>query len=280
MHNVFATGTTDYSIDHVVSTSLNMPNYHFHDLYEIYFSLSSNIKCFINDRVYPVEYGDIFLFSPSDFHKFVVTDNTRYERYFLLFSREYILPLCTEKTNLLKCFENRDNELCHRLNLKGTDLNKFISLLQSAQNFSNCSDYGSDLNKKIILAQLLMVINSFIQREDFISLPKLEDKNDKVWPILKYIDENLNESLTLEHLSNKFFISKYYMEVIFKKSIGFSINEYIINKRILKAKELLKMNIPVSKVSEEIGFNSDSHFIRTFKKLVGISPKQYYKTVK
>jgi AraC-like DNA-binding protein len=270
----------DYTVNHIISTSLHMPNFHFHDLYEIYFSLTSNINCFINDRVYPVERGDVFLFSPTDFHKFVVPENLRYERYFLLFNREYITPLCTEKTNLLQCFESRENSFYHKIHLKEEELENFSSLLKEAQNYSDFNTYGYDIKKKFTLAQILMVINSLSHNKEITSTMKQEDKHTKIWPILKYIDDNLNQTLTLDHLASNFYISKYYMEVIFKSSIGFSINEYIVNKRILKSKELLKKNTTVSQVAEMVGFNSDSHFIRTFKKLVGISPKQYAKTVK
>jgi YesN/AraC family two-component response regulator len=64
---------------------------------------------------------------------------------------------------------------------------------------------------------------------------------------------------------------------IFKKATGFSVNEYIINCRIIKARELLKENLPVSKTGEMVGYCNVSHFIRTFSKLTGLSPKQYAK---
>lgn len=271
--------TLDFSINHTISTSWNMKNFHFHDLYEIYFSLSSGVNCFINDRIYTVEKGDIFLFSPSDFHKLVIQSNINYDRYFLLFSPEYIRPLCSDKTDLLKCFENRTSDFCPRLHLSEENCINFVNLLDKAHSYSNSVDYGSDVMKKLALTQILVFINSFYEKEDVKPLSKKEAMNTKIWPIIHYIDENLNENLTLDFLSSNFYISKYYMESLFKNTIGFSINEYIINKRILKSKELLKKNIPVSRVAEMVGFNSDSHFIRTFKKLIGISPKKYSKLI-
>jgi YesN/AraC family two-component response regulator len=95
--------------------------------------------------------------------------------------------------------------------------------------------------------------------------------------ILEYINQHLNECLSLDKLSGVFYLNKYYLSHIFKNSTGFSVNEYIINRRILKSRELLKQNNSVSKVSEMVGFNNYCHFIRTFKKLVGMSPKQYAK---
>ncbi len=56
---------------------------------------------------------------------------------------------------------------------------------------------------------------------------------------------------------------------------GFSIYDYIINLRIIKAKDLLREQIAVSTVCELVGFGSYSNFIRTFSKRVGISPGQY-----
>lgn len=270
----------DFSANHLISTNLHMPNFHFHDLYEVYFSLTSDIKCFINNRFYPVEKGDIFLFSSADFHRFVVPENTYYERYFLLFSGEYIKPLCTNDTNLLQCFENRGTDFSHRIHLNEVECLKFVELLETSKHYSESKAYGSDISKKISLAQILIFISSFYKRDSTLILSKCEGKNERVWPIIKYIDDNIANNLSLDLLSSYFYISKYYMEVMFKNTVGLSINEYIVHKRILKAKIFLKNNLSVGQVAEIVGFNSDSHFIRTFKKLVGISPKQYAKRVK
>ena len=54
-------------------------------------------------------------------------------------------------------------------------------------------------------------------------------------------------------------------------------NEYIIMTRVMKARSYLTEGIPVLKICELVGYSDESHFIRTFKKIMGITPKQYSK---
>lgn len=271
--------TTDISIKHNISTTWTMSNFHFHDLYEIYFCLSDGIKCFVNDRLYDVNKNDLFLFNSEDFHKLVVPQGHQYERYVLLFSPHYIDLLSTESTDLLKCFKNTSSSSYHKIHFTDEEADTFKSLLDRTEFYCRSNEYGSDVYKRLILAEILIFINEFYANSAAVPKVQQDYTYNKVKPIISFIDENIKENITLDYLTSKFYISKYYLERIFKQATGCSVNEYIINKRILNSKKLLKDNMPISQVAELIGFNSDSHFIRTFKKLVGITPKQYAKSI-
>ena len=94
---------------------------------------------------------------------------------------------------------------------------------------------------------------------------------------MDYIQENLTEPLTLDQISNKFYISKHYLCRIFKSATGFSVMEYIIHSRILRARQLLQEGVSVQQAGELSGFSDNSHFIRTFGNLTGTSPGRYAK---
>ena len=267
----------DYLIKYAKGTSSNTNKFHFHDLYEIYFSLSDNIKCFINDKVYDVSYGDVFLFSPTDFHKIVASGNAEYERYFILFNPIYIQYLSTQETDLLKCFSGRESDSTPVIHLDNADSKRFTKLLDKALYFSNLKNFGDDIYKKITLGEILIMTSKNYDNKNFTPCSTSVSSYNKISSIITYIDSHLENKLTLDLLSSNFFISKYYMETLFKSTTGLTVNEYIITKRILRAKELLKKNLTVTLVSEMTGFNNYSHFIRTFTKMVHISPKQYSK---
>jgi len=268
---------TEFSLSHIIATSTSTKNYHFHNLYEIFFSLSSDIKCFINGRVYDVKSGDLLLFRPEDIHKIIVNEETIYERYFILFDPGYINSLSTPKTDLLKCF-TRNSNFSPVIHLNKKESNIFTNLLEEAKTNNLSEIFGSDIYKKIYLAKILVFINKlFLSATSDLKISCDTTAYKKISSILKYIDEHLAGDIYLDNLSETFYISKYYMEILFKSTIGFSVNEYIIAKRILKSRDLLKQNISVSKVAEMVGYNDYCHFIRSFKKAVGISPKQYSK---
>jgi len=276
---VVETLNTDFSLSHIIATSTSTKNYHFHNLNEIFFSLSSDIKCFINGRVYDVKSGDLLLFRPEDIHKMVVNEEIIYERYFILFEPGYISSMSTPKSDLMKCFTN-NNDFYPVIHLNKKENHIFIQLMEEAKTNNLTDVFGSDVYKKIYLARILVFINTlFLSSNSDLEIFSDATAYKKISSILKHIDENLAEDIYLDKLSETFYISKYYMEALFKSTIGFSVNEYIIAKRILKARYLLKQNISVSKVAEMVGYNDYCHFIRSFKKAVGISPKQYSKKI-
>jgi AraC-like DNA-binding protein len=100
----------------------------------------------------------------------------------------------------------------------------------------------------------------------------------KINDIQDYMQDNFAKHLSLEKLSDRFFISKYYLCHEFKKHTGLSPNEYLITVRLNNAKRLLQFSdIRVSEIAESAGFASMNHFFYTFKKHEKMSPSEYRK---
>jgi len=266
----------DFIINHNKNINWKMEKYHFHDFYEINYSLTDDVNFFVGDRIYPAQKGTLFVFNNMDLHRSVSSPGTFYERYVIYFNPDFIRDLCTEQTNLLDCFDNRRPGFSHCINLLPDQSAQFLYMLKRAQDITLNNTFGRDVYRRIIFAELLLYINSLFctSTEDIV---REEKEFEKIKPVIQYIQQHLEESLSLNRLSRAFYINKYYLGSLFKKATGFTINEYIINRRILKARELLKKKIPVHRVGELVGFNNHSHFTRTFKSLVGLSPKQYMK---
>ena len=93
-----------------------------------------------------------------------------------------------------------------------------------------------------------------------------------------YIMKNLTSKLSIEELCNKFQITITALYEISHKFFKTSIKDYIIEKRIDKAKYYLTTTqMPVSEVCDKVGFNDYNFFIRTFKKRTGYTPLSYKK---
>ncbi len=271
----------NFNIEHNTSRGYTMENYHFHDVFEIYYALSTSndITYFVEDTIYPIKKGDVFIFNNMDLHKTVVPRNVVYDRYIITFTPEYVQGISTPSTDLLECFMNRGCNFSHRIYSEEIVNYNLLPLINKLEYYHKNDSYGSDVYKKITLAEILLIINKACNNNKNIHQPLNDIKNthSKIRPILKYIHENLEKDLSLQHLASHFYMNKYHMGDVFKKATGFTIYNYIITRRIIKARELLKKNMPVSEVAESIGFNDYSHFIRSFKKLVGVSPKRYAK---
>lgn len=96
--------------------------------------------------------------------------------------------------------------------------------------------------------------------------------------VKSYLDEHYIERITLDELEARFFINKYYLLKIFKENYGSTISNYLIAKRITRAKQLLRFTkLTIDEIGCEVGMDGAGYFSRMFKKSEGISPKEYRK---
>lgn len=98
-------------------------------------------------------------------------------------------------------------------------------------------------------------------------------------PALSYIDEHLSSDLSNEDLARILKISEGYLRKLFLKELQITPKQYILKRRIKRAKQLL-INTPwtVTAIAEECGFSSVYHFCRAFRGHTGLTPTQYAKT--
>lgn len=93
-----------------------------------------------------------------------------------------------------------------------------------------------------------------------------------------FIDENYQEPINLDDVSEQAFFSRFHFHRLFTRIYRRTPHQYITQKRLDKAKELLKENKPVTEVCNEVGFESIGSFSVLFKKEIGFAP-QYYRNM-
>lgn len=104
----------------------------------------------------------------------------------------------------------------------------------------------------------------------------LADTSNPIAPSIDFIRKNISNNINLKDLSDKACMSTSSFYRYFKKELGMSPIEYIINEKIKYAKKLLSNpNIQINEVSYATGFEDSNYFIRIFKKYEGVTPKQY-----
>ena len=84
--------------------------------------------------------------------------------------------------------------------------------------------------------------------------------------IIDYLNHNLTKELSIDNISDRFFMSRYYLMHSFKEATGYTIGNYVSTKRLLLARDLIQNGTPVKTACYECGFKSYSAFIRAYKK--------------
>lgn len=104
-----------------------------------------------------------------------------------------------------------------------------------------------------------------------------KDEKSQITAIKAYISRNYGNSLlSVKDISEYLNLSNSHMCTIFKKETGYTVNQFITNYRIQKAKQYLRdIKYTVSEISEKIGYKDNSYFGRIFKKIEGITPMEY-----
>jgi len=149
-----------------------------------------------------------------------------------------------------------------------TTLNK---LVRECMGTSVTKDALADLALQELLIRIIQTQTVQAAHQD-----KLTDSNNAIHAVTDFIKENINNPINLKALSDKANMSTTSFYRYFKRELGMSPIEFILNEKIKHAKQLLKNpNIQVNEVCFMSGFEDCNYFIRLFKKHEGITPKQY-----
>lgn len=106
-----------------------------------------------------------------------------------------------------------------------------------------------------------------------------KDSKTSMEQVKDYIDRNYHERITIDQLAGMAGISPKYFVDAFKKNFGISTMDYLTQKRIARAKELMaKPNAKLKDIAHEVGFNDEFYFSRKFKKVVHLTPSVYMKS--
>lgn len=145
---------------------------------------------------------------------------------------------------------------------------KFVSLLQELLRLNAETYADTEILTAGLLANLLtmlLTVNSISEEDDTALQAKLKT-------ILAYVDANFTADITLDDLSHRFYISKYYLTREFKRAYGETIFQHIIGLRINYAKRLLRFtDKSVEEISSLCGFNDQSYFSKQFKKAENVT---------
>ena len=250
---------------------------HFHDHYELHFTLSYNLKFIIDDTIFHVPSGSVFAIGTFVPHITVVPDDAWFERYTVHIRPEVLEEIRREfGIDCMELFQAGENTPACHIKLKKEDVPVFEQILNREKESLKGDYYMDKTYQKIVLSEMFLYLLRIRHEEPCQESEEYDDENALLAKkIMEYVTENITMELNLDVLEKTFYINKYSITRIFKEYCGVTVNQYIVSRRIYRACELLKENHTVSEVCELSGFSDYGHFIRTFKKHVGTSPKQY-----
>ncbi|MCW3159762.1 AraC family transcriptional regulator [Chryseobacterium oryctis] len=143
------------------------------------------------------------------------------------------------------------------------------NIMRIAMDDNSQKDIMADFALKELLIRLMQT-----QARSMVEKNVAKNKS-RIGFVVDYIKKNLHQKLSIENIAKLAYVSKSNFFKMFKDELGTSPNEFILQERISKAKELLASQNSIKETAYQTGFSDANYFTRVFKQLVGVTPKRY-----
>ena len=178
---------------------------------------------------------------------------------------------CKELVDYVSFNFTSDREIRLPLHLKNA-VHSDALLLIAAYDKIGVSPYFDNKEKnEHLLACLISVLEDRAERQKFSPL---------TLKIMKFIRQNMHQKVTLDDISRLTFFSSIYCDTVFKREVGSSIIDYLLDIRVDEAKKLLlEGTMSLREIAESVGFNDYNYFSRVFKTRTGYPPSTYRRMI-
>ena len=264
----------DFEIYYYSDYYLSKVESHTHNYYEFYFFLEGNVDMIIEGDVFSMHPGDLVLIPPKiRHHAEIRNQELPYRRLVFWISREYckrLLELSPDYVYLMQHVEVAgDYVFSNDIITFNTIQSKVFALIDEMRS----NRFGRDARITLCVNDLILHLNRIVHERNY---PRSEKEDKNLYQSLaEYIEKNLEGNLSLEHLAEVFYVSKYHIAHTFKDHTGLSIHQYITKKRLTACREAILGGSEITQAYLMFGFGDYSSFYRAFKKEYGISPREF-----
>ena len=243
-------------------------SYHYHDFHKVVIFISGKAAYHIEGKAYQLKPWDILLVNRHAIHRPEIDSSVPYERFILWIQND--IPW----QELLKCFQKANDRSYNLVRLNSALQEKMKDILFELDNSAKSDEYGRETLTQSLFLQFMVYLNRIFLEKQYIFDKKSYTFDSQIASILQYINHNLKEDLSVETLSARYYVSKYHLMRKFKQETGYTLHNYIVNKRLLMARTLISNGMPVTKAAQESGFAEYSTFSRAYRKQFKTNPSE------
>ena len=259
----------NFRLFHLRSEGGTRVDFHYHEFCKLLMLVSGQGSYYVDKQHYLLRPGDIVMIGSRSIHRPELEEASPYERIIIYISPEYLGRMSTSDCDLLSLFSGTQGRV---LRLRENKRKALFQLASSLEQDLAGDSFGREIVSGAALLRLLVEIGRNIRRSGTFGPSPVMPKNDRIREIMAYIDANLTEDLDADALAQEFFISKYHMMRLFRKETGTTVHNYITQKRLLLARELIDGGMRSTEACYRCGWRSYSSFTRACAKYLGTSP--------
>ena len=265
-----------FRLFHLKDTLAQKLQPHYHEFDKIILPLGGRVTYVVEGVAYFLKPWDMLLVQHNLIHRVAIDPEEPYERIVIWLGREWMASRSDPGEPLDACFETARRQGFHLLRTDGDRRLFYMQKIQQLEEALRSTEFGAGRMADTLCQQLLIGVNRDMLRD-----PTAREERDsyrvdpKMEEVLRYIAAHLEEPLSVDLLAREFYLSRYYLMHRFKAVTGYTVHQYISQKRLLRAGELIREGVPVMKAAEQAGFREYSTFLRAFQNTFRMSPREF-----
>ena len=262
--------TQEFRLFHLRDQKQLQLAYHYHPFDKIVIPLSGQVTYLVEGGTYSLRPWDILLVGRGEIHRPAVSLAEPYER-MVLWLRPQLEDAAGQE--LLDCFQRARAGGPRLLRPEPEARPGYMSLLYDLERAQHSREFGHLVLARTYFLQLLVFLNRQLRAgpgQDAGAVCQAP----KIRQALDYINSHLDQDLSAEALSQAVYLSRYHLMRRFKAVTGQTLHQYVVQKRLIRAAELIQAGVPATQASQQAGFGSYPAFLRAFRQTYRVLPSQ------
>lgn len=263
---------SDFRLFYLHETSEKDFIYHYHDFHKILLFLDGNVGYSVEGRSYELRPQDIVLVRAGEIHRPVIHDHQPYERIILYLSPDFLRPEAQDGCDLNLIFDAADQTGSNLVSVQPSCSAFLDAYVRQMKDSLTPNAYGAPLFQKTVVLSFLLWLNRTL-KDGSLRYQSAAVSNRLILQLLDEINANITADLSIDGLAARYHISRSHLMHLFKAETGFTVLNYITEKRLFLAKQSIKNGAGVTQACFSCGFSDYSSFYRAFRARFGVSPK-------
>ena len=259
----------DFRLFHLTDVQGTKVDFHYHEFCKLLLLRSGSGSYSVDGRRYTLVPGDIVRVDRRCIHRPEFEEGAPYERTILYISPSFLQTHSEQDCNLEECFADRNGHVLRPRDGVRSDLFQICDRLEEEL---SAGQRGRVIVSSSLVLTLLVQLLRTMDSQDGENIAPVQSRNRRVLDILRYLDEHLAEDISIDALAEQFYLSKYHMMRLFRRETGSSIHEYLTDRRLLYARDLMDEGVSATDACFRSGWHSYSSFTRAYDKRFGTTP--------
>ena len=251
--------------------------FHYHDFHKIILFLAVRGDYIIEGTSYPLGPRDIAFVRAGEIHRPVIDVRGPYERIVIYVAPSFLSRVSRPGANLSVCFRRAPGE-AGVMRLASGDTHELLSQMEKLERTARGDGFANGLYTEALFVEFMILLHRALFSHE-LGTVKEATADEKIQPLLGYIETHISEDLSADILAKEAYLSKYYLMRRFKAATGYSLHRYVTMKRLLHARAMLSQpsEKTITEISAASGFSDYTAFFRAFKSQFSVTPQAWRK---